>query len=477
MRPLREQSERAARHVAEANVAFAPAPGDQAAAWARLQARWDSDEDVLHDPRVRRAGLGLFVGAGALTAMLWMVVRPEPAARDAATPSIARSITPSMLAQAPAPAAHRGARVGAAPEPGSSIAAAPAPHVGGAVDAEGPAPSVPLRPGRSLLAAGVRARLAPRGAATVRAGSGRYASVVSLQRGTLEIDIDAARVPSTRMPTVPAAGPVPARLQVQVAAYRLEPEPGRFSVSARAGRVEVVVQSGKLAVWSSRRLLATVVAGERWTDLSPATAPVPEGKPDQGRPAGQAGNGTGASAADVGARAAGVAGAVPADSPLALSPPAAARGPAVVEAPDCARLTRQGVIDEALACYAREAAQPGLVGELALIELARIRRDVRGDLAGAEQALAEHRRRFPQGALADEAAGSRVELLLRLGRAAEALAEAEHLAGGDAIFWRAVCFAKLGRRPEAARAFDDYLARPDGKRRAEAARMRAELAP
>src|SRR6185436_14527639 len=165
--------------------------------------------------------------------------------------------------------------------------------------------------------------------------------------------------------------------------------------------------------------------------------------------------------------------------PEAEAAPATAAPAARAAAPDadCARLTRQGAIDAALACFARESAQPGLVGELALIELARIRRDVKGDLPGAEQALAEHRRRFPRGALANEAAGSRIELLLRLGRAAEALAEAERLNGGDATFWRAVCLHKLGRRAEAVQALDEYLARPDGKRRAEAARMRAELQP
>ena len=77
-----------------------------------------------------------------------------------------------------------------------------------------------------------------------------------------------------------------------------------------------------------------------------------------------------------------------------------------------AHLVEEGAIDEAIGCFTGEATQPGLVGELALMELARIRRDVKGDLAGAEAALAEHRRRFPHGSLADEAAGARIELLL-----------------------------------------------------------------
>ena len=66
---------------------------------------------------------------------------------------------------------------------------------------------------------------------------------------------------------------------------------------------------------------------------------------------------------------------------------------------------------------------------------------------------------------------------MRLARPADALAETSHLGGGEAVFWRAVCLAKLGRSMEAARGFDEYLARPEGKRRAEAERMRRELAP
>ncbi len=259
------------------------------------------------------------------------------------------------------------------------------------------------------------------------------------------------------------AEPAPSRVEVQVASYRLEPDSGRFSVSARGEKVDVVVRRGKLAVWSSRRLLATVVAGQRWTNLSlRGSARAPSAGGD----------------ANAGAEAAGVAaGAVAASSDAPSLEPGAENRPGTADGPDCTRLTRAGDIDGALACYTHASERPGLVGELALIELARIRRDVKGDLAGAERALAEHRRRFPRGALSSEAAGARVELLVRLGRPAEALAEVAHLGGGDAIFWRAVCLAKLGRGPEAARAFDEYLARPEGKRHAEAERMRRELAP
>jgi hypothetical protein len=68
-----------------------------------------------------------------------------------------------------------------------------------------------------------------------------------------------------------------------------------------------------------------------------------------------------------------------------------------------------------------------------------------------------------------------VELLLRLGRPEEALAEVSRTGKLEGAYWRAMCLAKLGRREEALRALDEYLARPDGARRAEALRRRAEL--
>jgi len=459
VKPLREQSARAARQIAEANAAFAPTPGEQAASWARLQRSWDGEPDETggHRRARRRAGWRLLLGAGALAALgalLWMVLPPRTAQRMAER--AAAWVAPGASHPVPTPAAPAWSPPAAGTAAQAPLVEAPTPAPAPVAPESPPAPSAPiaLRPGRSVLGSGVRARLAPRGAATIRAGAGRAAGVLALQRGVVDVDIDAAR---TALDDAGQAG-ASSRLEIQVAAFRLEAQPGRFRVSARGGRVDVAVKSGKLAVWSSRRLLATVVAGERWTNLAP------DGR-DRSLADGDAAGGPGKAAAEL---------RPPEDDAAAAANPASPARAAAADA-DCGRLTRQGAIDPALACFAHEAAQPGLVGELALIELARIRRDVKGDLAGAEQALAEHRRRFPHGALADEAAGSRVELLLRLGRAAEALAEAEHLTGGDAIFWRAVCLSKLGRREEAVQAFDDYLARPGGKRRAEAARMRAEL--
>jgi len=463
VRSLRDESEAAADRIADANRAFEPAPGEQTVAWVRLQRamqpRWAADRSRAERRGARRVGWGVLVGAGALTSLalsIWLVVRPRPRTTVGMSAPVALAVP--RAAVAPARQVPSSAR---APSEHLPELAPPPP---------GPA-AVALAPGRSWLAAGVRARLAPRGAAVVRLGSAA-ARVVSLLRGRIDIDMGVVSASPDAAPSGGGAtvspelesltSPPPARVEVQVASYRLEPDSGRFSVSARGEKVDVVVHRGKLAVWSSRRLLATVVAGQRWTNLSARA----------GARAPAAVSAAGSTEVEI---AAGPAPA-PVEAP-ALEPGADNRAMTAAEGPDCARLTRGGDIDGALACLTRASERPGLVGELALMELARIRRDVKGDLAGAERALAEHRRRFPRGALSDEAAGARVELLVRLARPAEALAEAAHLGGGDAIFWRAVCLAKLGRGPEAARAFDEYLARPDGKRHAEAERMRRELTP
>ena len=83
---------------------------------------------------------------------------------------------------------------------------------------------------------------------------------------------------------------------------------------------------------------------------------------------------------------------------------------------DCLALAGRGETTAAVACLEAQAASPGLSGELAFLELARIRRDVQGDLAGAERTLAAYRDRFPQGTLRAEAALARRELQQALGR-------------------------------------------------------------
>jgi hypothetical protein len=81
-------------------------------------------------------------------------------------------------------------------------------------------------------------------------------------------------------------------------------------------------------------------------------------------------------------------------------------------------------------CYAQRAAESsGLSAEVALYELARLRRNVQDDAKGALAALNEYRDRFPRGSLRNEVGLTRVELLSELGRGREALNEAEALLG------------------------------------------------
>jgi hypothetical protein len=269
----------------------------------------------------------------------------------------------------------------------------------------------PVATGTSVLSSGARARLSRGGRATYFAATSR--GYLLLESGTLELESRAGARPAAERP-----------IEVRVAGFQVRGG-GRFKITTRGRRVNVVVEQGEVAVWSSVRMVARVVAGDRWS-----SAP-------------------------------------------ALAAPADAGG----EPRDCLRLARDGVNGDAIACLESQSAEPGLTGEIALLELARIRRDVKGDLAGAERLLSEHERRFPQSALAIEARSGRIELLLRLGRPAEALAEAQRLGGSEAIYWRAVSLTALARRDEARAAFEEYLRRPDIRRRREATRELDELRP
>jgi hypothetical protein len=94
---------------------------------------------------------------------------------------------------------------------------------------------------------------------------------------------------------------------------------------------------------------------------------------------------------------------------------------------DCLDMARQGEPRAAESCFAARASGTGLSAEMALYEMARLRRDVLRDGNGALGALDEYRRRFPQGSLRHEVSITRVELLSDLGRSREALSESEAL--------------------------------------------------
>jgi tetratricopeptide (TPR) repeat protein len=242
-----------------------------------------------------------------------------------------------------------------------------------------------------------------------------------------------------------------------------------------------------VAVVAGERVIARVKSGQRWT---------------------------GPLLASSGARATSeAAGAVPAASDDAAARPRETAGP------DCLALARGGLARRAVDCFARIAEGTGLSAEMALYEMARLRRDVLGDAAGAAAALEQYRRQFPRGSLRTEVDVSLLELLPRLGRAGEALADSERLlataagreralelrllrgniyrellrdfgraeveyapaaadrgaTGDEASFQRAVCLQALGRVAEARAAFRRYAERPNPRHAAEAARLRGVL--
>ena len=196
-------------------------------------------------------------------------------------------------------------------------------------------------------------------------------------------------------------------------------------------------------------------------------------------------------------------------------------GPAdTATAPDCLSLARRGQTRDAEACFLKRAEGSGLGAEMALYEVARLRRDVLADAPGALSALAEYRRRFPTGSLRREADMSQLELLLQLGRSDEALKQSDELLsssssgeraaelhllrghvlrkaqsrfadaereyelaesagarGGEVSYFRALCFEALGREPEAAALFAKYLELPQRAYTEDARRRLERLKP
>lgn len=184
---------------------------------------------------------------------------------------------------------------------------------------------------------------------------------------------------------------------------------------------------------------------------------------------------------------------------------------------DCDQAPAELEPADAARCLAKRAAQPGLTGERALVELATLRRQRLNDVPGAIAVLREHRARFPDGVLRGEVDFALVELLPQAGRVEEALAETARLldkpwgrsrtselrltrarlyqdrlgdcsraipeltpiqnefgaVGDEAEFRLAQCLEQLGELTAAARAFGKYLERP-AARQAQPARERLE---
>ena len=211
----------------------------------------------------------------------------------------------------------------------------------------------------------------------------------------------------------------------------------------------------------------------------------------------------------------------PAPGLAVADPPAAALGTEdAAPSSDCLSLARRGQTRDAEACFLKRAESSGLGAEMALYEVARLRRDVLADADGALRALAEYGRRFPNGSLRREVDMSQLELLLQLGRSEDALKQSEALLsssssgeraaelhllrghiyrktqsrfaaaareyelaetagarGGDATYFRALCLEALGRESEAAALFAQYLEQPQRPYADDARRRLQRLKP
>jgi len=333
----------------------------------------------------------------------------------------------------------------------------------------GELPSV-LPAGRVDLLGQASAVLSTDGRASGRAQDGK--TEIVLARGNLELHV---------LPRAPGQ-----TFTVVAGLYKFTVMGTSFTVSQTRSRLELVVSEGRVSVSRGSKLLATVGAGGTWAVALNSVA-------------------------SSGLRQAEVRG----QTREASTP--AARAPGFVHDRECGQLAAGKNAREALLCYEEQAVQPGLAGETAQYELARLLRDT---FASPERALAafkDQRARFPKGALRTEADLSIIELLPRLGRHAEAMGEIEqflaahpksqrrgelHLmrgnifrevlhdlnraereyasaaesggrVGDDSRFMRAVCLETLGRVEEAGKAFQDYL-RQDGTAHREEAERRLE---
>lgn len=212
--------------------------------------------------------------------------------------------------------------------------------------------------------------------------------------------------------------------------------------------------------------------------------------------------------------------------PAPVAPGAVSHDPLLADlpeedSPDCMQLARGGRSREAVTCFLELSERGGLGAERALYEVARLRLNVLADAPGALSALEEHRRRFRGGALAAEVDMFYLELLSRLGRHRDALAESSRMLasrsgqeraaelhmmrggmyrreladlaaaereyaevvrrGGasvsEALYFQALCLEQLGQRERAQALYTQYLAQPRRPREEEVRRRLAALSP
>lgn len=477
---------------------------DEAAAYARVLARMAG--------RPRRvpwllAGFGMGAATAALVAVFALHARAVRPVQHTAVPHILpKATSPMVPAPTPTPLPARAPSV-----PTVRLVAAPA----------------VLPVGQVELVDEASATLSADAVANGRRQAGR--TEIALDKGTIELHV---------LPRAPGHD-----FAVSTGGYRFMVVGTAFTVSQGETGLELAVSEGRVAVWRGQDRLATVGAGGHWAaPLAAGASPraramraSPEpvstvalrdprrtAEPVAAWPAANPSQDKTPSTPPALAPAPPQDKTPPTPSALAPAPPTpvSALPPAAAWPRDCGGLAGRQP-QEAMGCYQRQAAQGGLAGEAAQYEVARLWRDAFRDPARALAAFREQRSRFPRGVLAIEADLSIIELLPRLDRHAEALAESErflkehpggerrgeiHLlrgniyrevqrdfdraereyaqgasargrSGDESRFLRAVCLEALGRTQEARQAYETYLSQPQAPHAVDAKKRLLRLAP
>ena len=500
--PLRNRDSSLGAAVREYAQSTEESPGE-AAAYARVAARVAG-----RSRRVSMLAAGLVMAGALTTAVVALVVGHRGSAVSPPVTVASNSAVPVSAA------AHRAAptetSLPAARTPRNTLA--PTPPTASIRLAALP---VSLPTGNVALVEQATAVLSADAVATGRAQTGDTEIVLS--KGSIELHV---------LPRAPGHD-----FAVSAGLYRFTVVGTAFTVSQTRWRLELVVSEGTVAVWRGTKRLATVGAGAAWSaELNPAASARPQAPRAQAEPS------SAVAPVELLPRetpglvpppvpAAAMAGATTRTSTSPLTPPPASASSARTATPaapvalrrDCGQLAASKRAQEALTCYQEQAAQNGLPGETALYELARLWRDSFGELDRALAAFQAQRSRFPSGVLRTEADLSIIELLPRLDRHADALAESEqflaahpraerngeiHLlrgnifrevlrdldhaereyalgagargrVGDDSRFMHAVCLEALGRVDQARKAYETYLLQsgathaPEAKKRLE----------
>lgn len=248
--------------------------------------------------------------------------------------------------------------------------------------------TIHLAPGKSRLADGTEVNLAA-GAQGTFIGTARR-SRVEVDQGRIEVGI--AHQTRGHHFAVTAHG-------IEFIALGT-----RFSVMASDAQVALDVTEGRVAVHGPALAEIVVQAGEHWSNRDPKT-------PDE-------------AAASSSSRAKAVT-----PAPSGKVPRANSEGPRELSV--CLDHLRAAEPRAAEICYLDAANGSGLSAEMALYEVARLRRDLLANPTAALAALSEYRSRFPSGTLAPEVRMAQVDLLSRLGRVDEALGVSEEILSGS----------------------------------------------